>query len=104
MFFHPQVTHPAHKRPPYGVATSVTLALATALPPAALSGHVMPNFSHTLISLGLFAIQDCTIVFTQTAVTVYHPDGHPSSQADVMRLVRISGTFLSPPRPLTPRM
>jgi hypothetical protein len=37
----------------------------------------MPNFSHTLISLGPFANQDCTIVFTKTAVAVYHPDGHP---------------------------
>jgi hypothetical protein len=47
------------------------------LPPAALLGHVMPNFPHTLIGLGPFANQDCTIVFTKTAVTVYHPDGHP---------------------------
>jgi hypothetical protein len=37
----------------------------------------MPNFPHTLIGLGPFANQDCTIVFTKTAVAVYHPDGHP---------------------------
>jgi hypothetical protein len=56
---------------------SATLASATALPPAALSWHVMPNIPHTLICLGPFINQDCTIVFTKTAVTVYHPDGHP---------------------------
>ncbi len=56
---------------------SATLASATALPPAALVRHAMPNFPHTLIGLGPFANQDCTNVFTQTAVTVYHPDGHP---------------------------
>jgi hypothetical protein len=62
---------------PKRMVASATLASATALSPAALSGHVMPNFPHTLIGLGPFANQDCTIVFTQTAVTVYHPDGHP---------------------------
>ncbi len=36
----------------------------------------MPNFPHTLIGLGLFANQDCTIIFTQIAVTVYHPNSH----------------------------
>jgi hypothetical protein len=61
---------------PKRLVASATLALATTLPPAASPGHVMPNFPHTLIGLGLFANQDCTIVFTQTAVTVYHPDGH----------------------------
>jgi hypothetical protein len=59
------------------LVASVTLASATALPPAALLWHVMPNVPHTLIGLGPFANQDCTIVFTQTTVTVYHPDGHP---------------------------
>jgi hypothetical protein len=62
---------------PERLVASATLASATALPPPALSGHVMPNFPHTLISLGPFANQDCTIVFTKTAVMVYHPDGHP---------------------------
>jgi hypothetical protein len=38
----------------------------------------MPNFTHTLIGLGPFANQDYMIVFTQTAVTIYHPDtSHP---------------------------
>jgi hypothetical protein len=37
----------------------------------------MPSFPHTLIGLGPFADLDCKIVFTKTAVTVYHPDGHP---------------------------
>jgi hypothetical protein len=62
---------------PERLVASATLASATVLPPADLSGHVMPNFSHTLIGLGPFANQDCTIIFTKTAVTVYHPDGHP---------------------------
>ncbi len=62
---------------PKRLVASTTLASATALPPAASSGHVMPNFPHTLIGLGPFADQDCTIIFTKTAVTVYHPDGHP---------------------------
>jgi hypothetical protein len=62
---------------PERLVASATLASATALPPAALLRHVMPNFSHTLIGLGPFANQDCIIVFTRTAVTVYHTDGHP---------------------------
>jgi hypothetical protein len=41
-----------------------------------MSGHVMPSFPHTLIGLGPFADQVCNIVFTKTAVTVYHPNGH----------------------------
>jgi len=49
------------------LVASTTLASATALPPAALSGHVMPNFPHTLIGLGPFANQDCVIILTQTA-------------------------------------
>jgi hypothetical protein len=40
-------------------------------------GHVTPSFPHTLIGLGPFADQGCNIVFTKTAVTVYHLDGHP---------------------------
>ena len=56
---------------------SVTLALASYLPPAAMLGHAMPTFPHTLIGLGPFTNQGCKIVFTKTAVTVYHPDGHP---------------------------
>jgi hypothetical protein len=61
---------------PECLVASATLASATALHLAALSGHVMPNFPHALIGLGLFTNQDCTIVFTQITVTVYHPDGH----------------------------
>ena len=56
---------------------STTLASALSLPQAAMLGHVMPSFPHTLIGLGPFADQGCSIVFTKTAVTVYHPDGHP---------------------------
>jgi hypothetical protein len=67
--------HVVNGRPKHLMA-SATLALGTTLPPAALWGHVMPNFLHTLISLGPFADQDWTIIFSQTAVTVYHSDGH----------------------------
>jgi hypothetical protein len=42
-----------------------------------MSGQVMPSFPHTLIGLGPFADQGCTIVFTATTVTVYYSDGHP---------------------------
>jgi hypothetical protein len=42
-----------------------------------MSGHVMTSFPHTLIGLGPFADLGCKIVFTKTAVTVYHPEGHP---------------------------
>jgi hypothetical protein len=63
---------------PKCLVASATFASATALPPTALSGHVMPAFfPHTLIGLGLFVDQDCKVVFTCTSVTVYHPDGHP---------------------------
>jgi hypothetical protein len=37
----------------------------------------MPSFTHTLIGLGPFADLGCKIVFTKTAATVFHPDGHP---------------------------
>jgi hypothetical protein len=66
----------ANGRPECSVA-STTLASATALPLVASSGHVMHNFPHTLIGLGPFVDQNCTIVFTKTVVTVYHPGGHP---------------------------
>ncbi len=66
----------ANGRPERSVA-SATLALASSLPPAPMSGHVMPSFPHTLIGLGLFADQGCNIIFTKTSITVYHPNGHP---------------------------
>ncbi len=50
--------------PKHSVA-SATLASAPSLPQAAMSGHVMPSFPHTLISLGPFADQGCQIIFTQ---------------------------------------
>ena len=62
---------------PERLVASATLASAPSLPQAAMSGHVMPSFPHTLIGLGPFADQGCQIIFTKTAVTVYHPDGHP---------------------------
>ncbi len=62
---------------PERLVASATLASVPSLPRAAMSGHVMPSFPHTLIGLGPFADLGCKIVFTKTAVTVYHPDGHP---------------------------
>jgi hypothetical protein len=41
-----------------------------------MQGHVMPSFPHTLIGLGPFANLGCQILFTKTAVSVIHPDGH----------------------------
>ena len=64
----------ANGNPARSVARA-TLASVPALPPASMQGHVMPSFTHTLIGLGPFADQGCSIVFTKTAVTVYHPDG-----------------------------
>jgi hypothetical protein len=55
---HVAIGHPGR------LVASATLASATALPPAVLLRHVMPNFPHTLIGLGPFANQDCTIIFT----------------------------------------
>jgi hypothetical protein len=66
----------ANGRPERSVA-SATLASVPSLPRAAMSGHVMPSFPHTLIGLGPFADLGCKIVFTKTAVPVFHPDGHP---------------------------
>jgi hypothetical protein len=62
---------------PKRLVASATLASASSLPPAAMLGHVMPSFPHTLIGLGSFANQGCKIIFTKTSVTAYHPDGHP---------------------------
>ena len=61
---------------PECLVASATLALASSLSQAEMLGHVMPSFPHTHIGLGPFADQGCTIVFTRTTVTVYHPDGH----------------------------
>jgi hypothetical protein len=65
----------ANGRPERSVA-SATLASAPSLPPAAMLGHVMPSFPHTLIGLGPFANLGCQIIFAKTAVSVIHPDGH----------------------------
>jgi len=46
--------HVANGRAERSVA-SATLALAPSLPQAAMLGHVMPSFPHTLIGLGPFA-------------------------------------------------
>jgi hypothetical protein len=47
---------------PMRSVASATLASAPSLPPAAMQGHVMPSFSHTLIGLGPFADLGCQIV------------------------------------------
>jgi hypothetical protein len=65
----------ANSLPEQSVA-SATLASAPSLPPAAMQGHVMPSFHHTLIGLGPFTNLGCQIVFTKTAVSIIHPDGH----------------------------
>jgi hypothetical protein len=41
---------------------SATLASVPSLPPAAMQGHVMPSFPHTLIGLGPFANLGCQII------------------------------------------
>jgi hypothetical protein len=62
--------------PEHSIA-SATLASVSALPPAMISGHVMPSFPHTLIGLGPFANQGCKIVFGKILVTVFQSDRHP---------------------------
>jgi hypothetical protein len=61
---------------PVRSVASATLASAPSLPPAAMQGHVMPSFPHTLISLGPFADLGCQIDFSKHAVSVIHTDGH----------------------------
>jgi hypothetical protein len=66
----------ANGLPEQSVASAI-LASAPSLPPAAMQGHVMLSFPHTLIGLGPFAnLLGCQIVFTKTAVFIIHPDGH----------------------------
>ncbi len=54
---------------------SATLASVPSLSAAAMQGHVMPLFSHTLVGLGPFADQGCQIVFTKDDVIVIDLDG-----------------------------
>jgi hypothetical protein len=61
---------------PVRSVASATLASAPSLPSAAMQGHVMLSFPHTLIGLGPFANLGCQIVFSKHAVLVIHPDGH----------------------------
>jgi hypothetical protein len=60
---------------PVDITLRATLASVLSLPPAAMQGHVMPSFPHTLIGLGPFADLGCSIVFTKTAVNAIDPDG-----------------------------
>jgi hypothetical protein len=66
----------ANGRPERSVA-SATLSSVPSLPQAAMTGHVMPAFPHTLIGLGPLLISIAKLCSPKTAVTVYHPDGHP---------------------------
>jgi hypothetical protein len=75
----------ANGHPEHSVA-SATLASATALPPAALSGHVMSNFPHTLISLGLSKTAQSSSQKQQSQSTTQR--AIQSSLAGKMRLVR----------------
>ena len=54
---------------------SATLASIPSLPTAAMQGHVMPSFPHTLVGLRPFADQGCQIVFTNKDVSVLNPQG-----------------------------
>ena len=55
---------------------SATLSSVPSLPAEAMQGHVMPSVPNTLIGLGPCADLGYKIVFTKTAVSVIHPDGH----------------------------
>jgi hypothetical protein len=104
-----------HKAPTVGVrvanglpersVASATLASAPYLPPAAMQGHVMPTFPHTLIGLGPFADLGCKIIFTKTAVSVIHPDGHSNLEGwrelEGPRLWRFPLTATKPSLPVT---
>jgi hypothetical protein len=54
---------------------STTLASVPSLPSAAMHGHVMPSFPHTLVDLGPFANQGCQIVYTKDDIAVIDPHG-----------------------------
>jgi hypothetical protein len=60
---------------PKSLVASATLASVPSLPQDSMVGHVMPTFLHSLIGLGPFADQDCTIVFNKTTVMVYDASG-----------------------------
>jgi hypothetical protein len=60
---------------PESLVASATLTSVPSLPQDSMVGHVMPTFPRSLIGLGPFANQDCTIVFNKTTVTVYNASG-----------------------------
>ena len=62
----------ANGQPEKSVA-SATLTLVPSLPPAAMQGHIIPSFPHTLIGLGPFADLGYNITFTKTGVFVVDP-------------------------------
>ncbi len=59
---------------PESLVASATLASVPSLPQTQWWG--MSCFPHSLIGLGPFANQDCTIIFNKTIVTVYNALGH----------------------------
>ncbi len=82
---------------PERFVASATLASVPSLPPAAMQGHVIPSFPHTLIGLGPFADLGCSIVFTKTAVNVIDPDGQSILEDGGNKTVPNSGTSHSKP-------
>jgi hypothetical protein len=60
---------------PESSVASTTLASVPSLPPAAMQGHVMPSFPHTIIGLGPFADFGCSIVFTKADMNIIDSDG-----------------------------
>ena len=88
----------ANGRPERSVA-SATLASTPSLPPAAMQGHVMCSFPHTLIGLGPFANIGCQIVFTKMAVFIIHLDGHSILEGCENKTAPASGdSYSTPPR------
>jgi hypothetical protein len=82
---------------PVRSVASATLASALSLPPAALQGHVMPSFPHTLIGLGPFANLGCQIIFSKHVVLVIHPMATASSTDGPNKMAPASGASLSRP-------
>ena len=83
---------------------SATLASVPSLPAEAMQGHIMPSFPNTLIGLGPFADLGYKIVFTKTAVSVIHPDGHSILEGWREQTGAKLWMFpLDPPKPRSPR-
>ena len=44
------------------------------------TGHVMPEFKHSLMGLGSICDANCTVLFSKAAVTIFDPQGKPLLQ------------------------